>query len=240
MQVGTITPALAPGPDTALLATPLVQFQASFQLIPAGFLTSAEVNEVALELSSALTAWISPAQAFVSANEVSPHNATNSLSLAAASNAATPSVGPAAAPSEAAPSEAPPGSALSTSGLVKRHLLQTSQTYQSTLSFTITFTAVPATASAASQAALNSDTASAIQQAVQPLLVTPTLTPISSAANFALNASVQFPPDNTVSATPSQSTLAAITLLRALTSNAVQTLPGFCQRWGIYSECSLH
>lgn len=188
---------LTPGPSTAA-ASPFVQFQAVFTLIPAGYLTLPQVEEAGSSLSAAISTWVSPLPVAVN------------ISL---SNSAT------AAPSTAASS---------TSG--RRHLLQSSLTFQSTVTFLLTFTAQ--TVSTPNRDILSSDLSAAISLAVAPLTVATTLTPVLSGAYYALNASVVFPQDNIISATPSQATLAAVTLANALTANVQQALPGLAAKDG--------
>ena len=79
---------------------------------------------------------------------------------------------------------------------------------------------------------MSSDLSAAISLAVAPLTVATSLTPVLSGAYYALNASVVFPQDNTVSAAPSQATVAAVTLADALTANAAQALPGLAAKDG--------
>ena len=188
---------LSPGPSTAA-AIPFVQFQAVFSLIPAGYLTLPQVEEVESSLSAAISTWVSPLPVAISITQ---------------SSSAT------AAPSTAASS---------TSG--RRHLLQSSLTFQSTVTFLLTFTAQ--TVSNPNRDILSSDLSAAISLAVAPLTVAITLTPALSGAYSALNASVVFPQDNTISATPSQATLAAVTLANDLTANAAQALPGLAAKDG--------
>ncbi len=191
---------LSPGPTTAA-ASSFVQFQAVFSLIPAGYLTPPQVEEVKSSLSAAISTWVSPLPVAI--------NITQSRSATAA-------------PSTAASS--PSG---------QRHLLQSSLTFQSTVTFLLTFTAQ--TVSTPNRDILSSDLSAAISLAVAPLTVATTLTPVLSGSYFALNASVVFPQDNTVSATPSQATLAAVTLANALTANAAQALPGLAAKDGLIS-----
>lgn len=94
----------------------------------------------------------------------------------------------------------------------------------------LTFTAQ--TVSSPNRAILASDLSAVLSQAAAPLTVVTSLTPVLSGTNYALNASVVFPADNTVSATPSQATLAAVTLANALTANAAQALPGLAAKDG--------
>jgi len=191
---------LSPGPTSAA-ASPFVQFQAVFSLIPAGYLALPQVEEVESSLSAAISTWVSPLPVAI--------NITQSRSATAA-------------PSTAASS--PSG---------QRHLLQSSLTFQSTVTFLLTFTAQ--TVSTPNRDILSSDLSAAISLAVAPLTVATTLTPVLSGSYFALNASVVFPQDNTVSATPSQATLAAVTLANALTANAAQALPGLAAKDGLIS-----
>jgi len=191
------TALLSPGPTTAA-AFPFVQFQAVFSLIPAGYLTPPQVEEVKSSLSAAISTWVSPLPVAI--------NITQSSSATAA----------------------PSTAASSTSG--RRHLLQSSLTFQSTVTFLLTFTAQ--TVSTPNRGILSSDLSAAISLAVAPLTVATTLTPVLSGAYYALNASVVFPQDNTVSATASQSTLGAVTLANALTANAAQALPGLAAKDG--------
>ncbi len=188
---------LSPGPITAA-ASPFVQFQAVFLLIPAGYLTLPQVEEVKSSLSAAISTWVSPLPVAVNTTQ-------SSSATAAPSTAASPTSG-------------------------RRHLLQSSLTFQSTVTFLLTFTAQ--TVSTPNRHILSSDLSAAISLAVAPLTVATTLTPVLSGAYFALNASVVFPEDITISATPSQATLAAVTLANALTASAAQALPGLAAKDG--------
>ena len=188
---------LSPDP-TAAAASPFVQFQAVFSLIPADYLTLPQVEEVASSLSAAISTWVSPLPVAI--------NITQSSSAIAA-------------PSRAA--SLPSG---------RRHLLQSSLTFQSTVTFLLTFTAQ--TVSTPHRDVLSSDLSAAISLAAAPLTVVTTLTPVLSGAYSALNTTVMFPQDNTVSATPSQSTLAAVTLANALAADAAQALPGLAAKDG--------
>lgn len=98
------------------------------------------------------------------------------------------------------------------------------------MTFLLTFTAQ--TVSTPNRDILSSDLSAAISLAVAPLTVATSLTPVLSGAYYALNASVVFPQDNTVSAAPSQATVAAVTLADALTANAAQALPGLAAKDG--------
>jgi len=197
---------LSPGPTSAA-ASPFVQFQAVFSLIPAGYLALPQVEEVESSLSAAISTWVSPLPVAI--------NITQSSSATAA-------------PSTPASSVAASLAASSTTG--RRHLLQSSLTFQSTVTFLLTFTAQ--TVSTPNRDILSSDLSAAISLAVAPLTVATSLTPVLSGAYHALNASVVFPQDNTVSATPSQATVAAVTLAGALTANAAQALPGLAAKDG--------
>ena len=197
---------LSPGPSTAA-AIPFVQFQAVFSLIPAGYLTLPQVEEVESSLSAAISTWVSPLPVAI--------NITQSSSATAA-------------PSTPASSVAASLAASSTTG--RRHLLQSSLTFQSTVTFLLTFTAQ--TVSTPNRDILSSDLSAAISLAVAPFTVATSLTPVLSGAYYALNASVVFPQDNTVSAAPSQATVAAVTLADALTANAAQALPGLAAKDG--------
>jgi hypothetical protein len=197
---------LSPGPTSAA-ASPFVQFQAVFSLIPAGYLALPQVEEVESSLSAAISTWVSPLPVAI--------NITQSSSATAA-------------PSTPASSVAASLAASSTTG--RRHLLQSSLTFQSTVTFLLTFTAQ--TVSTPNRDILSSDLSAAISLAVAPLTVATSLTPVLSGAYYALNASVVFPQDNTVSAAPSQATVAAVTLADALTANAAQALPGLAAKDG--------
>ena len=197
---------LSPGPTSAA-ASPFVQFQAVFSLIPAGYLALPQVEEVESSLSAAISTWVSPLPVAI--------NITQSSSATAA-------------PSTPASSVAASLAASSTTG--RRHLLQSSLTFQSTVTFLLTFTAQ--TVSTPNRDVLSSDLSAAISLAVAPLTVATSLTPVLSGAYYALNASVVFPQDNTVSAAPSQATVAAVTLADALTANAAQALPGLAAKDG--------
>jgi len=197
---------LSPGPTSAA-ASPFVQFQAVFSLIPAGYLALPQVEEVESSLSAAISTWVSPLPVAI--------NITQSSSATAA-------------PSTPASSVAASLAASSTTG--RRHLLQSSLTFQSTVTFLLTFTAQ--TVSTPNRDVLSSDLSAAISLAVAPFTVATSLTPVLSGAYHALNASVVFPQDNTVSATPSQATVAAVTLAGALTANAAQALPGLAAKDG--------
>ena len=193
-----------PAANTTPAATsaPFVRFQAVFQEIPDGFLTPDQVSSVASSLSIAISSYILPAPVTINITQITP-----SASPATAAAAATPSG--------------------------RRSLLQSSQIFQATLTFTLTFTS-PQSQIVSSDArdALNADLSSAITQAVAPLTVDTILTPVTSGTTYALNASITFPPGNTVSATPSQGTLAAVTLANALKANAGQALPGLIAKDG--------
>jgi len=201
---------LSPGPTSAA-ASPFVQFQAVFSLIPAGYLALPQVEEVESSLSAAISTWVSPLPVAI--------NITQSSSATAAPSTPASSVAASLAASLAA---------YSTSG--RRHLLQSSLTFQSTVTFLLTFTAQ--TVSTPNRDILSSDLSAAISLAVAPLTVATSLTPVLSGAYYALNASVVFPQDNTVSAAPSQATVAAVTLADALTANAAQALPGLAAKDG--------
>ena len=197
-----------PAANTPLAANsaPFVRFQAVFQEIPEGFLTTDQVRSVASSLSTAISSWILPTPVTINITQITPSTSSAAADEAAAA-AATPSR--------------------------RRSLLQSSQTFQATLTFTLTFTSPQSqTVSSGARNALNADLSSAITQAVAPLTVDTTLLPVTSGKTYALNASVTFPPGNTVSVTPSQGTLAAVTLANALEANAGQALPGLVAKDG--------
>ena len=101
------------------------------------------------------------------------------------------------------------------------------------MTFTLTFTSPQSQiVSSDAREALNADLSSAITLAVAPLTVDTALTPVTSGTTYALNASVKFPPGNAVSASPSQGTLAAVTLAHALEADAGQALPGLVAKDG--------
>ena len=199
------TPPAATIPPAANSA-PFVRFQAVFQAISDGFLTTDQISSVASGLSTAISSWVFPTPLTINITQITP-SASPATAAAAAVAAATPSG--------------------------RRSLLQSSHTFQATLTFTLAFTSPQSqTASSGARDALNVDLSSAITRAVAPLTVDTTLTPITSTTTYALNASVTFPPGNTVSATPSQGTLAAVTLANALKANAGQALPGLVAKAG--------
>ena len=193
---------------------PLVQFRAVFQDIPAGYLTSSEINNLESNLAAAISAWVSPLPV--------------TITFTQSSSASGAAFGTASAAASGAVSAAATGVSVSSSG--RRQLLQGTMIFQSTLTFILTFTSQ--TVSSPNRAVLATDLSTALQQAVAPLAATTTLTPVLSGANYALNASLVFPPDNSVSATPSQATLAAVNLANALTANAAQALPGLVAKAG--------
>ena len=201
-------PAATPGLPTAPVEAAntggglFVQFQAVFEAIPASYLTLPQVDIIQSSISAAITAWVSPISATINIAQINS---------AAAAPSATAAAG-------------------ATSGSGRRHILQTLQTFQPTLSFIITFTSQPA--SSADSAILTADTTAAIALAAAPLAVATNLTPELSGRSLALNASVRYPPDNTVSATPSQATLAAVTLANALKADAAQVLPSLVAKDG--------
>ena len=172
---------------------PCVGFNAVFTQIAEGSQAPASIASIASGLSSAIASWLAPVPVTI--------NITQSLSTAslAASSAA----------------------AAATSG--RRHLLQSTKTFQGTVTFTLTFTSE--TASRPDSATLSNDLSSAISEAVTPLSVVTTLVPVAAGTNHALNVSVAFPPDDIVSATPSQGTLAAVTFAKALKARAARALP---------------
>lgn len=179
-----------------------MQFQAVFTLIPAGYLTPPQVGEVQSSLSAAITTWVAPLPVTVNSAISNP-------------TPAAPSIAPSIAPS---------------SGFGRRHLLQSPLTFQSTLTFLVTFTSQ--TISTPNRDILPNDLSAAVSLAAAPLSVVTTTSPVLTGAFYALNASVVFPQDNTVSATPSQATLAAVTLADALTTNAAQALTGLAAKDG--------
>ena len=192
---------------------PLVQFQAVLLDIPAGYLTSSEINNLESNLAAAISAWVSPLPVTITFTQSS--SASGAASTAASGAVSADATG------------------VSVSSCGRRQLLQSTMTFQSTLTFILTFTSQ--TASSPNRAVLATDLSTALQQAVAPLAATTTVTPVLSGANYALNASVVFPPDNSVSATPSQATLAAVNLANALTANAAQALPGLVAKAGSIS-----
>ena len=193
-----------PAANTPPAATnaPFVRFQAIFREIPDGFLTLDQVSNVASSLSTAISSYIQPAPVTINITQILP-----SASSATAAAAATPSR--------------------------RRSLLQSSQTFQATLTFTLTFTSPQSQiVSSDARETLSADLSSAITQAVAPLTVDTTLTPVTEGTTYSLNASVTFPPGNTVSATPAQGTLAAVTLANALEADAGEALPGLVVKDG--------
>lgn len=112
--------------------------------------------------------------------------------------------------------------------LARRSLQQAAQTLQATVAFTLFFPSQ----SPSSQIAVAQDTSDALKQATVPLNTITTIVPVASPNALALNVSILFPPGNTVSATPSQATLAAVTLTSALTTNPAQALPSLYARAG--------
>lgn len=112
----------------------------------------------------------------------------------------------------------------------RRSLQQGSQTYQATVTFTLSFTSQPAS----SQSSVAQDVSDALKQVAAPLDTITTIVPVASSTALALNVSILFPPGNTVSATPSQATLAAVTLTSALTSNPAQALPSLFAKLGAF------
>ena len=112
----------------------------------------------------------------------------------------------------------------------RRCLQQAPQTYQATVAFTLFFPSQ----SPSSQATVAQDTSNALQQATAPLNTITTIAPVASPNALTLNVSVLFPPGNTVSATPSQATLAAVTLTSALTTNPAQALPSLSAKDGAF------
>ena len=117
----------------------------------------------------------------------------------------------------------------------RRHLQQNSQTYQATVTFTLSLTSQPAT----NQASVSQDLSTAIKQVTAPLNTAITATPISAGNGLVLNVSITFPPGNTVSATPSQGTLAAVNLVRALIQDPVQALPSLYATTGSFTVQTL-
>lgn len=214
------TPPVQPQSPAALLQTgvllaptpaptsegPFVQFQAVFTLIPAGYLTLPQVDEVQSSLSAAITTWVAPLPVVINSAISNP-------------TPEAPSIAPPIAPS-IAPS----------SGSGRRHLLQSPLTFQSTLTFLVTFTSQ--TVSTPNRDILPNDLSAAVSLAAAPLPVVTTTSPVLTGAFYALNASVVFPQDNTVSATPSQATLTAVTLADALTTDAAQALTGLAAKDG--------
>ena len=112
----------------------------------------------------------------------------------------------------------------------RRSLQQAPQTYQATVAFTLFFPSQ----SPSSQAAVAQDISDALKQATAPLDTIITIIPQGSPDARTLNVSILFPPGNTVSATPSQTTLAAVTLTSALTTNPAQALPSLYARDGAF------
>ena len=112
----------------------------------------------------------------------------------------------------------------------RRSLQQAPQTYQATVAFTLVFPSQ----SPSSQATIAQDTSDALKQATAPLTTITTIIPVASTKALTLNVSVLFPPGNTVSATPSQATLAAVTLTSALTTNPTQALPSLSAQDGAF------
>ena len=112
----------------------------------------------------------------------------------------------------------------------RRSLQQAPQTYQATVAFTLFFPSQ----SPLSQASVAQDTSDALKQAAAPLNTITTIVPVASSNALTLNVSVLFPPGNTVSATPSQATLAAVTLTSALTTNPAQALPSLYAKDGAF------
>ena len=112
----------------------------------------------------------------------------------------------------------------------RRSLQQAPQTYQATVAFTLFFPSQ----SPSSQIAVAQDTSDALKQATVPLNTITTIVPVASPNALALNISIVFPPGNTVSATPSQATLAAVTLTSALATNPAQALPSLYARAGAF------
>ena len=202
------SPVSVPTFSPASANTPFVQFQAVYLRIPQSSLTPDGARSTASSLSSAIASWVSPENVTV--------NITPSLGSASSTG------------SSATATAAASSSTAETSG--RRQLLQSTRTFQATVTFTLTFASQ--SAASRSRSTLNTDLSAAITQAVSPLTAVTTLTPFTSGTNYALNASVTFPPDNTVSATPSQGTLAAVTLATALEANAGGRLQGLVAKDG--------
>ena len=207
--VQTAPPAQTPPVQTSRPAAtdaPFVRFQAVFQSIPDGFLTLDQVSSVASSLSTAISSWVLPNSVTINITQILPSASSAASSAAAAVAAASPG---------------------------RRSLLQSTQTFQATLTFTLTFISPQSQiVSPAARATRDTDLSAAIAQAVAPLTVDTTLTPVTSGTNYALNVSVTFPPGNTVSATPAQGTLAAVALANALEADAGQALPGLVAKDG--------
>lgn len=112
----------------------------------------------------------------------------------------------------------------------RRSLQQAAQTYQATAAFTLLFPSLPTS----SQALVAQDTSDALQQGTAPLNTVITITPVAPASALTLSVSILFPPSNTVSATPSQATLAAVTLTSALTTDPAQALASLYAKHGAF------
>lgn len=107
---------------------------------------------------------------------------------------------------------------------LKRQLQQSGQTYQATLTLSLSFTSQPS--GTAKVGAITADLSTALQQATQPLMAVSTIISDTAGANLILNASVLYPPGNSVSTSPSQATLSAVSLTNSLQQNLSQALPG--------------
>ena len=112
----------------------------------------------------------------------------------------------------------------------RRSLQQAPQTYQATVAFTLFFTSQ----TTSSQASVAQDLSDALKQATAPFVTISTVVPVASPTAPTFNVSILFPPGNTVSATPSQGTLAAVTLTNALTLNPAQALPSLYAKHGAF------
>ena len=113
---------------------------------------------------------------------------------------------------------------------LKRRLQQSGQTYQATLTLSLSFTSQPS--GTANAGAIAADLSTALQQATQPLMAVSTITSDTAGANLILNASVLYPPGNSVSTSSSQATLSAVSLTKNLRQNLSQALPGLVAQDG--------
>ncbi len=117
----------------------------------------------------------------------------------------------------------------------RRQLHQSGLTYQATVAFTLSLTSQLSP----NPAPVSQDLSTAIKQATAPLNVVTTIIPAAAATNLTLNVSILFPPGNTVSATPSQATAAAVTLTTALTQNPAQAFPSLYAKDGAFQVLTI-